>query len=130
MSDACKKTTEDLDGLIEKFRAVRKSESSETGSSRDFESIEKIAREMHQSLQKLEADKKVWAHENALPLCQAVVKEMSALAWVSVNAGVYLFMEKVMGPIYTIAYNGALADLKQQFPDDSPWRSRVLLLAC
>ena len=121
MSDACKKTTEALDGLIEEFRAVRKSESSETGSSRDFESIEKIAREMHQSLQKLEADKKVWAHENALPLCQAVVKEMSALAWVSVNAGVYLFMEKVMGPIYTIAYNGALADLKQQFPGDGPW---------
>ena len=128
MSDACKKTTEALDGLIEEFRAVRKSESSKTGSSRDFESIEKIAREMHQSLQKLEADKKVWAHENALPLCQAVVKEMSALAWVRVNAGAYFFMEKVMGPVYTIAYNGVLADLKQQFPGDGPWRARFFCL--
>ena len=35
-----------------------------------------------------------------------------------------------MGPVYAIAYNGALADLKQQFPDDESMARRVLLLAC
>ena len=116
-----KKTTEALDGLIEELRAVRKSGSSETETLCDPEPIKKAAEATHQSLQKLEANKNVWTHEDALPLCQAVVQEMKDLRLVRTDAVGYVFMRQVMGPVYTIAYNGALADLKQQHPDNGPW---------
>ena len=116
------KTTKVLDGLIEELRAVRKSGLSETGAVCDPGEIENIAAAMHQSLQKLEANKELWT-KDALPLCQAIVKEIHALGYAEISSGTYFFMEKVMGPVYAIAYNGALADLKQQFPGDDPWRA-------
>ena len=116
------KTTKVLDGLIEELRAVRKSGLSETGAVCDPGEIENIAAAMHQSFQKLEANKELWT-KDALPLCQAIVKEIHALGYADISSGTYFFMEKVMGPVYAIAYNGALADLKQQFPDDSLWRA-------
>ena len=111
-----KETIKALDGLIEELRNTRESRSTETGTSCEHESIGKMASALHQSLQKLEADKKIWTYEDPLPLCQSIIMELSALDRVDDDDAGFTFMAKFMDPVYLIASSGALADLKRRHP--------------
>lgn len=109
------KTMKSLDGLIEELKNARKSGSSETETSCDPGPIERIANTMYQWFQALEADREMWIHGDTLPLCQAIVKEIKDLTYANLPSDAFVFMEKVISPVYMIALNGALADLKQQY---------------
>lgn len=132
------KTIEFLDGVIEAWKKAGESGLSKMRTSRGElgPSVEKFVNSMRQSLQDLAADKEIWTCRNALPLCLAIGKKMlifsAAPAILTCNdncsrAGTQV-MKNIVGSVYTIALNGALADLKQ-YPDNR-WRlESVCLLA-
>ena len=125
-----RKTTAAVSGLIEKLRNARESASSEPGIQCQPELIEKLAGAIHEFLERLEKNEEIWVQHNALPLCQAIVKGILALARDYCDANAHGFIEAVTGPVYGLALNGALAELKQQqsVSHHNDWQI-VLLLA-